>query len=91
MSDYTNSQIAEKLVLWFIKIKYYARVKFDKEGARTQACNDLHELKELYGFPAMKRAFNHSTCVSIGKFHELCREFHKAEEKKKTLTQAKDL
>ena len=70
----TNNEIGEKLIRWFVSIKYYKMFKAD---GRQCAIEDLRKIREQYGFEAMRKAYGHSANTSIQQFRYLCSEFSK--------------
>jgi len=69
-----NNKIAHDLIEWFRKTNYYKMFKADGIACARE---DLRKIQELYGPEAIKKAYKHSNCTSIGNFRMLCKELSK--------------
>lgn len=78
----TEAQVKEKLIRWFISIKYYAHLR---HNARMFAIEDLREIQNTYGWEPMRKAFREKGCTSIGAFKQLCSQHKEILEKKQQL------
>jgi len=77
-----DAKVADKLVKWVKKIKQWTLQ--DEAEAHNAAIAHLGEIKQKYGWKAMKRVFLHQpNCTTLRDFEHYCRLHKKELDKKK--------